>query len=110
MAVGDLEFAEGAEEMGVSVVGTWMGGGGCADYGKVYTAVVQTVLLYRSELWVMSLWIGKALGGFNHQVITLELVKDVDITSPWGGDGGDGNTGDRNLRRPSPKTLLHNTL
>ena len=37
--------------------------------GIFYTAVVQAVLLYRLETWVMSLWIGKTLGGFHHQVI-----------------------------------------
>ena len=37
--------------------------------GMFYTMVVQEVLLCGLELWVMYLWIGKALGGFNHLVI-----------------------------------------
>ena len=34
-----------------------------------YTAMVQSVLPYGSESWVMSPQIGKALDGFHHQMI-----------------------------------------
>ena len=37
--------------------------------GIFYTAVVQDVLLYGLEVWVMSTWIGKTLGVFHHRVI-----------------------------------------
>ena len=33
-----------------------------------YTTLVQVVLLYRSESWVMSTRIGKTLGGFQHRL------------------------------------------
>ena len=36
--------------------------------GMFYVAVVQAVLIYRSEMWVMSPRIGKMLGGFYHWV------------------------------------------
>ena len=34
-----------------------------------YTRMVQVVILYILEPWVMSPWIGKTLGVFHHQVI-----------------------------------------
>ena len=34
-----------------------------------YTTVVQAVIIYGSELWVLSPQIGKTLGGFYHWVI-----------------------------------------
>ena len=36
--------------------------------GMFYIAVVQVVLLYGSETWVMYPRIGKTLGGFHHRV------------------------------------------
>ena len=36
--------------------------------GMFYVEFVQVVLLYRSEIWVISPRIGKMLGGFHHQV------------------------------------------
>ena len=51
--------------------------------GMFYTMVVQEVLLCGLELWVMYLWIGKALGGFNHLVI-----RQLTGRMPhWSGDG-----------------------
>ena len=41
---------------------TWMS-------GFFYTMVVQVVLLYKSESWVMSPQIGKVLGSIHHQEI-----------------------------------------
>ena len=49
----------------------------------LYTAVVQVVLLYRSESWVMSLRICKALGGFHRQIIQ-QLTGRMPY---WGGGG-----------------------
>ena len=37
--------------------------------GMFYIAVVQSVLLYGLETWLVSLMIGKTMGGFQHQVI-----------------------------------------
>ena len=34
-----------------------------------YTAVVQVILLYGSETWIISLLVGKMLGSFHHRVI-----------------------------------------
>ena len=37
--------------------------------GMFYATVVQAILLYGLETWIMSPWIGKALGGFHHRVV-----------------------------------------
>ena len=34
-----------------------------------YTVVVQAVILYNTESWVMYPWIGKTLGGVHHRVM-----------------------------------------
>ena len=36
--------------------------------GRIYVAVVQAVLMYGSEKWVMKLCIGRVLSGFHHRV------------------------------------------
>ena len=36
--------------------------------GKIYLAVVQSVLLYESETWVLTLCMERFLGGFHHSV------------------------------------------
>ena len=36
--------------------------------GKIYMAVVQLVLLYRSETWVLTPHTQRVLGGFRHRV------------------------------------------
>ena len=36
--------------------------------GKVYLVVVQAVLLYRSETWVLTPRMQRMLGGFHHRV------------------------------------------
>ena len=60
--------AEGTEKVGESDVGHEQGGGGCPDLTSDILAVVQLVLLYRSEVWVMTLLIRRVLGGFHHRV------------------------------------------
>ena len=51
-----------------------------------YVEVVQAVLLYRLEMWVISLRIWRTLGGFHHQVdyrlIGEQLQKRLDVN--WG--------------------------
>ena len=37
-------------------------------YGRVYVEVVQAVMLYRSDTWVMTPHIGRSLGGSHHRV------------------------------------------
>ena len=36
--------------------------------GQIYLAVVQSVMMYGSETWVMTPCIGRVLGGFHHRV------------------------------------------
>ena len=36
--------------------------------GQIYLAVVQSVMLYRSETWFMTPQIGRVLGGIHHRV------------------------------------------
>ena len=36
--------------------------------GQIYLAVVQLVMLYGSEIWVMNPQIGRVLGGLHHRV------------------------------------------
>ena len=44
------------------------GGGGAAGVRLIFKAVVQAVLLSRSETWVVTPHMGKALGGFQDHV------------------------------------------
>ena len=37
--------------------------------GRFYVLVVQAVLLFRSDIWVVTLQLEKALAGFHHQAI-----------------------------------------
>ena len=41
--------------------------------GNFYKVVVQVVLLFGSEIWVMTPWVGLILGGF-HNMVALRLV------------------------------------
>ena len=36
---------------------------------QMYLAVVQSVILYRSETWVMTPCVGRVLGGLHHRVV-----------------------------------------
>ena len=64
--VKNLRWAQKKWERMIRVLGregaySWM-------LGVFYIAVVKAVLLYGSETWVMSLFIGRTLGGFHHRV------------------------------------------
>ena len=48
-----------------------MEGGYSWTLGMPYTALVQEVLFYESETWVMPPWIGKTMGGFQNRVIRI---------------------------------------
>ena len=48
--------------------------------GRIYVAVVQTVMLYGSEMWVMKPCIGKVLGIFRHRV-----AHRLTVRQPWRG-------------------------
>ena len=36
--------------------------------GRIFVAVVQEVIIYRSDMWLMTPRIGRVLGGFHHRV------------------------------------------
>ena len=36
--------------------------------GRIFVAVVQEVVIYRSDMWLMTPRIGRVLGGFHHRV------------------------------------------
>ena len=76
------ELVASATEMGAFVVSDWAGGGGGWTPGIFYNVVVQMVLLYESESWVMSLWIGKEMCVFHHQVIR----RLMGCMPQWNGD------------------------
>ena len=57
------------EEEDPPIGGYGMGGRGHLDVGGFNLAVVQTVLLFVLEMWVISPCIGRILGRFIHQVI-----------------------------------------
>ena len=68
LADGGRKLAEGMEVMGAALTDSWSGGGGLRTSLNFYKAVVQTVLLFGGDNWIMSPMIGKTLGGFHHRV------------------------------------------
>ena len=52
--------------------------------GKIYGVVVQAVILYRSETWVMKPHIRRVMGGFHHSVARRLMGRQP----PRGQDGG----------------------
>ena len=50
-------------------------GADALNSGRIYVAVVQTVLLYGSETWVMTLHIGRVLGGFYHRIARRLMIQ-----------------------------------
>ena len=44
------------------------GGADTQSLKIIYVAVIQTVLVYGLEIWVMTPCIGRVLGGFHHRV------------------------------------------
>ena len=108
----DTELAERASEMGLSIMDDWIGGregGGARTLGVFYAAVVQVGLIYGSGSWVMSLRIGKILGGFHHQVIWLLTGKmpqrngnDTWTYPPVGVNDGGRNEGGGDLHFLTP--------
>ena len=52
-------------------MGAWTGGGGCAGVGNFNIAVVQAVIIYRLETWVMYIHNGRAMGGFHHRMVRI---------------------------------------
>ena len=51
--------------------------------GKIYLAVIKSVLLYRSETWVLTPHIQRVLGGFHHRV-----TRRLTVRQPQKGQGG----------------------
>ena len=54
--------------MGAANADVDQGGGRYPDLGRIYLEVVQLVMLYRLEMWVMKPGIGRVLGRFHHRV------------------------------------------
>ena len=48
-------------------------GADASTLGRIYVAVVQAVMLYRSETWVMTPHIRRVLGRFHHRM-TIRLT------------------------------------
>ena len=48
--------------------------------GMSYVAVVQAVMMYGSETWVMKLCVGVILGRFHHRV-----ARRLTVRQPWRG-------------------------
>ena len=59
--------SEGAEELVTSVKDNGTGGRQTTGIGDFFKAVVQTVLLFGSETWVMIPLVGRSLGIFQHR-------------------------------------------
>ena len=51
--------------------------------GRIYVTVVQAVMIYGSETWVITPYIGRVLGGFHHRVACRLTGRQ-----PWRGQGG----------------------
>ena len=54
--------------MGAANADVDQGGGRYPDLGRIYLEVVQLVMLYGLEMWVMKPGIGRVLGKFHHRV------------------------------------------
>ena len=68
MSVGDGEPAEGKEELGAYVNNIGKVGGKYKGARNVFKTLMQEVLIFGSETWVMTPRVGWALGGFQHRV------------------------------------------
>ena len=75
MSGGYLKSLEVKEEVGLSLKGSGLGGiRGLVDGGGGgYLALVQFLLLFKSDTWVMYPHIDRTIGGFHHRVV-LRLV------------------------------------
>ena len=56
------KWVQSSQVMGMDGVGSW-------TPGLFYYAVVREVLLYGSDMWDMSPYIGRILGRFHHRVV-----------------------------------------
>ena len=55
-------------------------GADARNSGPIYLAMVQLVMIYGSEKWVMTLCMGRILGGFHHRV-----ARSLKGRQPWRG-------------------------
>ena len=63
LVVGGEELVQGKEGFEEDVAHTYQGGGSATDVQFLFKSVVQAVLLFRSETWVVTPHTGMALGG-----------------------------------------------
>ena len=66
MAGGGGEHVEGAEEVGENAGDIEKGGRHATDLGEFFKAVVQQVLLFGAETWVVTPKMEQALSAFLH--------------------------------------------
>ena len=66
MARGGGKPGEGTEELGTNEADTEQGGGRQASVGDFFKAVVQQVLLFGAETWVVTPRMERALSSFMH--------------------------------------------
>ena len=66
------------EEMGAAVLNPRTKGGGCTDSGHIFKEVVQAVLLFGSDTWLVIPRIGRALGGFDHR-----MARWITVSQHW---------------------------
>ena len=64
MASGGGKPGEGVEELGTAETDTEQGRGGKENIGEFFKAVVQQVLLFGAEMWVLNPRIERALDSF----------------------------------------------
>ena len=72
-------------EVGADFSGAWTGGVIYADVGMFYITVVQEVILYGLDTWLMSSQIWKTLGGFHHQLVwrLMGQIPQRNLDSTW---------------------------
>ena len=56
------------EEMGMDVEDTCTGEVKCVDVWEIFKVVVQEVILFDSETWLVTPYIGRTMRGFQHRV------------------------------------------
>ena len=66
MASGGRKPGEGMKELGTAEADTEQGGGRQESVGEFFKAVVQQVLLFGAETWVVTPIIERALNSFMH--------------------------------------------
>ena len=79
----NLQWVQGKWGRIVSILGRE--GADKRTAGKFYVVVVQAVLLFGSETWVVTPRLGKALAGFHHQAVhrMAGMVPECQLSRTW---------------------------